>query len=113
MSGLSANLDDQYKAWIYSVEQNMQIDKTFIKKWFPLAAAYQKRYLARRAIQARNPLTALKLIHQALIMSPRILFEEPKRTLVTLACAMLCALPEKLYNTLENIGINTQKQFAR
>lgn len=113
MSGLSANLDNQYQAWLYSVEQNMQIDKAFIDQWFPLAAAYQKRYLARRAIQARNSLTALKLLRQALFMSPRILVEEPKRTLITFACAMLCALPEKMYNAMENMGIHAQKSLAR
>lgn len=113
MSGLSANLDEQYEAWLYSVKQNMRVNKDFISRWFPLAAAYQKRYLARRAIQARNPFTALKLLKQAFTMSPRILIEEPKRTLATLVCAVLCILPERLYNTMEKLGIHAQKRLAR
>lgn len=108
MSGLSANLDKQYQSWMFSVSQNKKINPTFVKKWFSLASAYQKRYLARRAVQARNPLTALRLIKEALVQDRRILTEEPKRTLVTLACAVLCALPERLYQAMENTAMRMQ-----
>jgi len=107
MSGLSANLNKQYEAWLYSVQQNKQLNNTFIQRWFSLASAYQKRYLARRAIQARNPKMALKLIQQAILENPRILVEEPKRTLVTLICSVLCALPEQTYTLIENIAMRT------
>jgi len=107
MSGLSANLDKQYESWMYSVQQNKKLNKQFIKHWFPLASAYQKRYLARRAIQSRNAKTALTLIKQAILEDPRILIEEPKRTLITLICSVLCALPEQVYKFIENIAIRT------
>jgi len=109
MSGLSANLDKQYESWIYSVQQNKQLNQKFIKQWFPLASAYQKRYLARRAIQSRNAKTALKLIKQAIFEDPRILVEEPKRTLITLICSVLCALPEQVYKSIETIAIRTHQ----
>jgi len=111
MSGLSANLDKQYESWIYSVQQNKQLNQSFVKHWFPLASAYQKRYLARRAIQSRNSKTALNLMKQAIFEDPRILFEEPKRTLITLICSVLCALPEQVYKSIENIAIRTH-QYA-
>jgi len=110
MSGLSANLDKQYASWLYSVQQNKQLNETFIKQWFSLASAYQKRYLSRRAIQSRNAKTALKLIRQAIFENPRILIEEPKRTLITLICAVLCALPEKTYKFIEGVAIRAHHQ---
>ena len=109
MSGLSANLSKQYESWLYSVKQNMRLNKSFIKHWFPLASAYQKRYLARRAIQSRNPKTAIRLIKQAIFEDHRILFEEPKRTLITIVCSVLCALPERTYSFIEHIAIRTQQ----
>ena len=111
MSGLSANLEKQYDAWLYSVEQQAKIDNIFVERWFSLASAYQKRYLARRAVQARNPKAALKLITQALITNPRILIEEPSRTLVTLVCSLFCMLPEGIYKSIENIGIRAQQKM--
>jgi len=110
MSGLSANLDKQYGAWLYSVSQNKRLNPDFVSKWFPLASAYQKRYLARRAVQARNPKAARLLIMQALYQDMRILTEEPKRTLITLACALLCALPNSMYEGLENWGMKMQRR---
>lgn len=100
-SGLSANLEKQYESWLFSVEQNRKLNPEFMNKWFPLASAYQKRYLARRAVQARNWKTALRLMKEAIAQEPKILLEEPKRTLLTLACAILCALPAKTYNDME------------
>ena len=110
MSGLSANLDDQYKSWLYSVEQNEKLDPQFVKKWFPLASAYQKRYLARRAVQARNPAAALRLVKEALMQDIRVLTEEPKRTLVTMVCSVLCMLPSALYQKIEATGMKLQSR---
>lgn len=112
MSGLSSNLNKQYESWLYSVDQQSKLNATFVKQWFSLASAYQKRYLARRAVQARNSGTAIKLIAEAIITNPKIMFEEPARTLTTLACAIFCLLPEGVYNKIEKLGIQTQKRLA-
>jgi len=108
MSGLSANLEKQYESWLYSASQNKNLNPEFMKKWFSLASAYQKRYLARRAVQARNSNTACKLMREALAQDIRILFEEPKRTLLTITCSLLCALPKRLYDNLESVGMRLQ-----
>jgi glycosyltransferase involved in cell wall biosynthesis len=104
-NGLSANLDKQFSAWSYSVEKNKPVFPDFYNKWYRLAAAYQKRYLARRAIRSGNGLGALKLIHSALITDPRILRDEPTRTLVTYGCAILCLLPQAVYTRLERLAM--------
>jgi glycosyltransferase involved in cell wall biosynthesis len=113
MSGLSANLDKQYESWLYSVKQNEKLDSTFVQNWFSLASAYQKRYLARRAIQSRNSRTACKLMKEALTQDIRILSEEPKRTLVTVFCAILCALPNTLYDAIEATGMRLSHRAAQ
>lgn len=105
MSGLSANLDQQYDAWLYSVKQNRRINPEFVDRWFPLASAYQKRYLARRAIQSRNTSKAFRLLWESLRQSTGVLKEEPKRTLLTIAAASLSILPRQLYGVLERFAM--------
>lgn len=113
MSGLSANLSSQYLSWLYSVKQNRKLAPQFVKHWFPLACAYQKRYLARRAVQSRDPKMAISLMLQALKHHPGILLEEPKRTLLTLACTLLCTLPKPLYSLLERSAMGFASLSSR
>lgn len=110
--GLSANLEKQYQAWLYSVKKNFNLNPNFFKKWGSLSAAYQKRYLARRAIQSRNALSALSLIHRALFEDARILIREPVRTIVTYFCAILSILPNKIYSPIENIVMSMQGKIS-
>ncbi|KZN41229.1 glycosyltransferase family 2 protein [Pseudoalteromonas luteoviolacea] len=104
-SGLSSNLHKQFNSWQYAVDQNRIGHDAFFSKYASLAKAYQLRYLCRRAIQSRNCTQAIKLMHEALKTNWRILKEEPKRTLATLACTYLCALPNSLYNAIENAAM--------
>lgn len=104
-SGLSANLSNQYNAWKYSVNKNRNLNTDFFESWFSLASAYQKRYLARRAIQSRNSVCAIKLIFSGLLEDPRMLWHEPARTGVSLLCAFLSCLPEVCYNPIEKFGM--------
>lgn len=106
-SGLSANLQKQFDAWRYSVKKNWHLDPVFFETWYSRAAAYQKRYLARRAIQSRNALTAIKLIHSALITDWRIIRDEPVRTGITWGCALLSVLPERVYSFIEKCAMRT------
>jgi len=99
--GLSADLDKQFASWQKSVMLNKDCDPTFFKEYYSLARAYQLRYLARRAIQSKSRMTALKLIHRAIYCDYRIIFQEPGRTIVTLCCAWLKFLPHKMYCRLE------------
>lgn len=112
-SGLSANLRNQYQTWRYSAEKNRQLNEAFYEEWFSLASAYQKRYLARRAIQNGNSKDAITLIHSALAEDYRILVSEPLRTLVTLGCAWLSLLPSPVFSYLLNAGMGSKFLRAR
>lgn len=109
--GLSANLEKQFAAWKYAVEINMPGNQTFFTQWYSLATAYQLRYLSRRATQSGNAKDAIRLIHKAISIDKRILVEEPARTIISLACAYLCALPKGLYNFLQNTGIHLLSRY--
>jgi cellulose synthase/poly-beta-1,6-N-acetylglucosamine synthase-like glycosyltransferase len=108
--GLSANLNKQFASWTLAMSKNEQTNTQLFKQLLPLARAYQLRYLARRAIHSGNSYQAITLIHRALFEQPRILFEEPKRTIATYACALLSLLPRSLYNSLESLAIRWLRQ---
>ena len=112
--GLSANLTKQFDCWLQAVELNKNKDPDFYKDYFQLAKAYQLRYMARRAVQSRSRIDALKLIHRALFCDIRILFQEPSRTCITFCCAWLKLLPITLYNKIELVamGYLSQKKVS-
>jgi len=71
-----------------------------------LAEAYQLRYLARRAVRGQSGAAAFRMSLQAVALSPRILVEEPARTVTTIAAAALQAvLPARLFATIEALAI--------
>jgi glycosyltransferase involved in cell wall biosynthesis len=108
--GLSANLKNQFASWTLAMSKNEQTDTQLFKQLLPLARAYQLRYLARRAIHSGQSYLAIKLIHRALFEQPRILFEEPKRTIATYVCALLCLLPRSFYSSLESLAMKWLRQ---
>ena len=105
--GLSANTQKQLNAWHYGININREGNEAFFKRWYPLARAYQLRYLARRAIRSGEGLSALKLVNQALLSSGRILLQEPGRTVLTYLCAVLSLLPRQAYRALETAATGT------
>lgn len=106
--GLSANLQNQFASWSLAVEKNRQHNPGFFSQHYPLAKAYQLRYLARRAIQSSNRWAALCLVHQAIFSAPRMLIEEPGRSGLTYLCAVLSLLPKALYKRLEAMAMKLQ-----
>ncbi|MCG8669720.1 MAG: glycosyltransferase family 2 protein [Pseudomonadales bacterium] len=104
--GLSANLERQYDYWLKSVEKNIPLNEQFFEEWFSLGAAYQKRYLARRAIKNGDPQIALKLINQSIGHDARILLKDPKKTIITYACALLSFLPKPLFQQIMKKGMS-------
>jgi len=107
--GLSANLESQFKAWNRAAEKNRQLNPRFFNTWYSRAAAYQKRYLARRAVQSRMPGVAFKYIIQAFKSDWRILIEEPGRTILTFFCIVFSFLPKCVYQFSERLFINLMK----
>lgn len=100
--GLSANLMKQYATWERVLLKTETSHPDFIARWGTRARAYQLRYLARRATRQRDGALAVRLLHQSLATDWRVLLEEPRRTLITLAAAyLLLVLPEGPYRWLE------------
>lgn len=105
-SGLSANIEKQFTSWQRVIDKTAGYAPELIRRYGKRALAYQLRYLARRAIRERQPRQGAKLIQEALRRYPRLLLEEPLRTLITLAAAILgVLLPQKLYRPVENLMI--------
>ena len=88
--GLSANTADQLASWELFLEKASGYAQSTVQRFGSYARAYQLRYLARRSVHSRSPLAAMTYMRDALIAEPRILLQEPARTLATVAAALGC-----------------------
>lgn len=105
--GFSANLYKKLDSWKKLLEKARAYAPVGAESWEKPAMAYQLRYLARRAVTLKDGKTAVKLAHEALATYWQILFEEPRRTGLTLAAAYsLWLLPQPLYQKLESFALN-------
>jgi cellulose synthase/poly-beta-1,6-N-acetylglucosamine synthase-like glycosyltransferase len=104
--GLSANILSQLASWEQVIAKTRTYAPETVAQWEHRARAYQLRYLARRAVRLKDGVMAVKLTHRALKTNWQILWEEPQRTLVTIAAAyMLFVLPKPLYRWSEAIAL--------
>ena len=87
--GLSAQILRQYESWEGVVTRLSRHAPQFVAAHVDRARAYQLRYLARRAIQLGEPRMAVMMLRAALSSSPRPLLEEPVKSLITLAAALV------------------------
>lgn len=86
--GLSANVVNQFATWCRVRDRVQQLDPVFAEKWAPYAEAYQLRYLARRCVRMGEPAMAWTLMKDALHHCPKIIIEEPAKTLTTLVATL-------------------------
>ena len=101
-SGLSANLDKQYKAWRETSAIVSRYSPSFIAKYQGLAEAYYLRYLSRRSLSQRDIRQSLAFFMRALARNPLIMVYDPLRTCVTFAAIIAAAcIPGGLYTRLE------------
>jgi glycosyltransferase involved in cell wall biosynthesis len=107
-TGLSANTVQQLATWRRFRAKVANYAPALERTHGNTAEAYQLRYLARRAVLAKGGASpALSMITQAIMLSPRLLIEEPVRTLVTLAAAVAQrALPSSVF---ERIGASAMQ----
>ena len=103
--GLSSDVEKQLKSWRYISLKMTPRFPVFFKKWHSLAEAYQKRYLARRAVHSGDGLKAIVLIHVASFTNPKILCDEPVRTYGSYMCAYLSLLPKVIYAPIEKFAM--------
>ena len=101
--GLSANVRRQLETWTQMIEKTALYAPDFIAEHGALAKAYQLRYLARRAVSLREPALAWKFATGSLRSSPRILIDQPVKTITTLGAAtVLRVLGKRAYATIES-----------
>ena len=91
-AGLSANTQDQLASWELFLEKASVYAHSTVSRFGSYARAYQLRYLARRSVHNKSPLVAMAYMRDALVAEPRILLQEPGRTLATAAAALGCLL---------------------
>lgn len=100
--GASTNLIRQFECWEKVLEKTRSYAPQLIAQWENPAKAYQLRSLARSAVRLQAGSIAVKLIHRSLAAYWRIVLEEPRRTLMTLAAAyLLWFLPQPFYYRVE------------
>jgi glycosyltransferase involved in cell wall biosynthesis len=87
--GLSAATDRQIDAWERMVVKLQSRAPTFFDTHAPAARAYQLRYLCRRAISGLDSRRAWQLARAWLATSRRPFVEEPVKSVVTLAAAVV------------------------
>lgn len=105
-SGHSAQLVKKLNSWKRMLEKAHVYAPELMEQLEDIAMAYQMRHLARRAVTLKLGSTAVQHMHQALSIYPRILQEEPRRTLMTLAAAYsLWLLPRSLYHEIESLAL--------
>lgn len=105
--GLSANMEKQYSTWLRMRSKIEEIVPKIAEKHAPAAAAYQLRYLARRAVSMRDGNAAFALALRSLGASKRPLVEEPLKTIITIgAAATLKIFGGEMYRFAETILLN-------
>ncbi len=86
-NGLSANVARQLQTWMQMFSKIEGYAPEFAKANGAIARACQLRYLARRAISLRQPGLAWSLVREAVSTSPRILLDQPAKTITTIGAA--------------------------
>ena len=96
--GLSAEFRQHLATWEQVLAKIRSYAPTEIAAWENMSRAYKLRYAARNSIRHQSGKTAVEFIHQALASYPRMLQEEPRRTLLTLIVAYwLYFAPQPFY----------------
>jgi hypothetical protein len=113
--GASTNFDKQVEDLEKVLEKTRKYAPDLIQEHGDAAKAYEIRKLARWAVRLKSASTAVKMGHKAIFTYWKMIFEEPKKTIVTLAAAYsLYLLPKQLYNSIENLALQitsfTQKR---
>jgi glycosyltransferase involved in cell wall biosynthesis len=105
--GFSAQLMKKLKSWERMLEKaHAYVPSESMAELEKIAMAYQLRHLARRAVTLKDGTTAIQFTHRALSTYWRILLEEPRRTLITLAAAyFLWLMPRSLYHQIESMAL--------
>lgn len=106
--GHSHNFLKKASSWEKLLEKARTYAPELMAQWENAARAYQLTAIARRAVNQGAGAMAVELSHRALTSYWRILLEEPKRTLLTLAAAYtLWLLPQPVYSQMKAIALKS------
>lgn len=113
--GFSAQLVKKLNSWETMLEKaRAYVPQESMTEWENIAMAYQLRHLARRAVTLEVGSTAVKFAYRALSIYWRILLEEPRRTLITLAAAhFLWLMPKPLYRQIQSLALKITGAIQR
>ena len=89
---LSANVVKQYLSWTKMLRKLRGYAPEFVTAHGDTARAYQLRYLARRAVQLGNAKLAQDLLSKAMGLEPRVIVEEPRKTISTAAAILIASV---------------------
>ncbi|MEO1729576.1 MAG: glycosyltransferase family A protein [Pseudomonadota bacterium] len=89
---LSANVVKQYLSWTRMMRKLRGYAPEFVEAHGDTARAYQLRYLARRSVQLGNAQLAQDLLSKAIGLQPRVIVEEPRKTISTAAAIVLASV---------------------
>ncbi|PEQ10501.1 glucosyl transferase [Novosphingobium sp. PC22D] len=105
--GLSANIVRQFDTWQRAIGKAKSYAPALVRRNERAAAAYQLRYLARRAVQLGDFSFGRSLMMQALVKHPLMVLSEPRKTIETASVALVSRfLPEKLLNAMVSRRLN-------
>ncbi len=116
IQGLSADYKKQLQNWFKMTDNVIGYNPLLIKKYKNKALAYQFRYISRWAIIKKQKKESIYYITQALRTHPKMMIEEPIRTVITLGSSLLLIiLPTKIFNRLfiyvqQKLGRYLQRQ---
>ena len=95
--GLSAHVFKQLNSWFRVRDKIRSYAPGFADRWEAAAEGYQKRYLARRCVRMNDAAAGHQLLRGALQRHPGMIFEEPVKTVTTIAAvAMLKWMPASI-----------------
>jgi glycosyltransferase involved in cell wall biosynthesis len=110
--GISGDPSKKQARFEHSLNRVRRYASSFLQQHEAAARAYHLRYLARRQVQAHDKAAAVRFAHRALACYPRMVLEQPARTLTTLAAAYaLRVLPAKVYDRIEQLAMRQVGSF--
>lgn len=99
-NGLSSNGEEQIKSWIYVKDKIIKNYPGTIEKFCDMAESYQLRWQTRKSVYAGQRGKAFYWCCKMLKKNIFIIFDDPKKTLETIAGVVVCLISPKMVNIL-------------
>lgn len=110
---LSANTEKMFEHWSRMLARVQEYAPELVAAYGDKARAYQIRYYARRAVQEGQKWKALTSLWRALTLHPRMLIEEPRRTILTIGAVVLFTIvPKQFFSKLQKLVTQVAPSLA-